>query len=297
MRIISIGEILWDVYEDKELLGGAPFNFSVHSKRLGHDVYFVSSVGKDKRGDLALKRVSDYQLSTKLISRVNNYPTGIVRISKDSDGEPTYIIHHPAAYDYASLTNNQFKDILSFQPDWLYFGSINQMGTAVRNLTKRLFSLLPKTKCFYDMNLRNGHYSLGLIKELLKASTVLKLNIYETRICCELFGKKSMKLEDYCKWIVDAFMLEGVCITMGSKGCITYFGEEFVKSPAYQVKEVDLIGAGDAFAAGFLHGIYNNWELNKTCDFANRLGACNVKKDGAIPEWTIEELLSLKINN
>ena len=32
MRIISIGEILWDVYGDKEFVGGAPFNFSVHSR-------------------------------------------------------------------------------------------------------------------------------------------------------------------------------------------------------------------------------------------------------------------------
>ena len=60
MRIISIGEILWDVYENEEFIGGAPFNFSVHANRLGHEVYFISAVGKDTRGDSALLCISDY---------------------------------------------------------------------------------------------------------------------------------------------------------------------------------------------------------------------------------------------
>ena len=84
---------------------------------------------------------------------------------------------------------------------------------------------------------------------------------------------------------------------MGRKGCLTYFGGEYVQLPGYQVQEVDLVGAGDAFAAGFLHGINNNWDLNRTCDFANRLGAFSIKKKGAIADWTIEDLLSLELNN
>ena len=54
MRIISVGEILWGVYENVEHIGGAPFNFSVHANRLGHKVYFISAVGEDDRGDCAL---------------------------------------------------------------------------------------------------------------------------------------------------------------------------------------------------------------------------------------------------
>ena len=65
MRIISIGEILWDVYEDEEHIGGAPFNFSVHVNSLGHEVYFISAVGVDSRGGLGLLSISNYDLSTK----------------------------------------------------------------------------------------------------------------------------------------------------------------------------------------------------------------------------------------
>ena len=33
MRIVSIGEILWDVFPNGEHLGGAAFNFSAHARR------------------------------------------------------------------------------------------------------------------------------------------------------------------------------------------------------------------------------------------------------------------------
>ena len=47
LRIVSIGEVLWDVFDNSEKLGGAPFNFAVHASRLGHKIAFVSAVGDD----------------------------------------------------------------------------------------------------------------------------------------------------------------------------------------------------------------------------------------------------------
>jgi fructokinase len=55
MTIVSIGEVLWDVFEEGEKLGGAPFNFRVHATRLGHRVVFVSAVGHDAGGRRTLR--------------------------------------------------------------------------------------------------------------------------------------------------------------------------------------------------------------------------------------------------
>ena len=292
MRIISIGEILWDIYENEEHIGGAPFNFSVHAKRLGHEVYFISAVGEDKRGKEALQYIHDYGLSTKFVKKVKGYPTGYVDVTIDIDGYPSYDIHRPVAYDFPSLTPKQINDIFSFQPDWLYFGTLQQMSVVARELTCKLIELLPKTRRFYDMNLRDGHYTPVLARELLKVSSILKLNSEETKICCELFNQKPMELRDFCKWTVDEFELEGVCVTTGPKGCAIYFDGEYLESPGLSVEVVDPVGAGDAFATGFFHGLSNNWKLDKVCDFANRLGAIIIKKKGAIPDWTIEEVFS-----
>ncbi len=50
MKIVSVGEILWDLVEGREFLGGAPLNFALHAAQLGHEVLMVSAVGDDDRG-------------------------------------------------------------------------------------------------------------------------------------------------------------------------------------------------------------------------------------------------------
>ena len=58
MKILSIGEVLWDVFDhDREFVGGAPLNVSVHVRRLGHSAALFSAVGNDRRGDQALERI------------------------------------------------------------------------------------------------------------------------------------------------------------------------------------------------------------------------------------------------
>jgi fructokinase len=56
---------------------------------------------------------------------------------------------------------------------------------------------------------------------------------------------------------------------------------------------VDTVGAGDAFAAAFLHGLGSGWPLGKIADFANRVGALIAARPGAVPDWTPEECWAL----
>ncbi|MGB9612510.1 MAG: PfkB family carbohydrate kinase, partial [Bryobacteraceae bacterium] len=103
MRIAAIGEILWDVFADAERLGGAVFNLAAHARRLGHEVYFISAVGDDVRGRAALKRMRELDLATRFVRVVAGRPTGTVSVWLDSDGQPDFTIHRPAAYDFAAL--------------------------------------------------------------------------------------------------------------------------------------------------------------------------------------------------
>ena len=239
-----------------------------------------------------MKYVHDNGLPTRFIQKVKGFPTGYVDVTIGIDGCPSYEIYRPAAYDFPSLTSQQISEIIALQPDWLYFGTVQQTNNTAWKLTRKLFKLLPKSRRFYDMNLRGGHYTIELVKELLKASSILKLNNEETQICCQLFSKNTMRVKDFCKWVVDEFDLEGVCVTMGSEGCTTYFDGEYLRSQGCSVEVVDPVGAGDAFAAGFLHGLSEEWELRETCNYANHLGALIAGKIGAIPEWSVDGIMT-----
>ena len=67
MTILSIGEILWDVYSDSSRLGGAPFNFAVNAHRLGHRVLFLSATGDDERGAAAREKAAALGLDTSFL--------------------------------------------------------------------------------------------------------------------------------------------------------------------------------------------------------------------------------------
>ena len=154
MKIVSVGEVLWDILPSTEHLGGAPFNFAWHAHNLGHEVCFVSAVGNDQRGNQALEQMSEAGLSTRFIRRVSNYPTGTVTVAMDSLGSPNYTIHRPAAYDFPVLSPADFDALLNPAPDWIYFGTLQQMSAPAHDLTLRLLAAAPSAKRFYDLNLR-----------------------------------------------------------------------------------------------------------------------------------------------
>ena len=73
-----------------------------------------------------------------------------------------------------------------------------------------------------------------------------------------------------------------VGIKMGNAGCLVMDqkGVSF-RLPAFQVEAVDATGAGDAFTAGFVAGVWQGWSLEKTARLANAAGALCVTGSGA----------------
>lgn len=289
MNIISIGEILWDVFAGSEHLGGAPFNFAAHARRLGHDLVFLSAVGADTRGDRALARVAELGLSTRFIRRVPQQPTGFVSVELDDENQPRFAIHRPAAYDYVQLDEKEYEELSGWRPDWIYFGTLHQMGRQARGSTEQLLRHCPQAKRFYDVNLRAESYTAALVCHLLGSADVVKLNEAEALEVAQMFGTPVESLEGFCRDYAARFGWEAVCVTRGADGCVLLVGGEYVEAEGYTVQVSDTVGAGDAFAAAFLHGLAAGWTPQEIADSANRLGALVASRHGAVPPWTLEE--------
>jgi fructokinase len=289
---ISIGAILWDVFgpgPDNERIGGAPFNFAAHAAQLGHNVAFVSAVGTDARGERALARMSELGLDTRFVKRVSNAPTGHVTIDLSVTGQPDYVIHRPAAYDFASLSDADadadFDALAAMSPDWIYYGTLEQMSPKVRQLTKRLIATCPRAQRIYDPTLRKDSYSAALVRELLADATVLKLNEEEAGIVgAMVLGDTPASLEDFCRSATERLGCQTVCVTRGEHGCVILHRGQCTTSPGHRVTVVDTVGAGDAFAAALVHGLGAGWPLQQIADFANRRGAWVAGCAGAIPD-------------
>src|SRR5271166_5187096 len=124
MRILCVGEILWDVIDGAEHLGGAPLNFAAHAQKLGHEVFPLSAVGDDDRGHRALQLISARGISTEFIRILPGKPTGTAEVELDLDGKPTFRIVRPAAYDFVDLSFHDIQQLAGLNPQWIYFGTL-----------------------------------------------------------------------------------------------------------------------------------------------------------------------------
>ena len=293
MRIVSIGEVLWDVIGDKEYLGGAALNFAAHAARLGHTVFFVSAVGKDERGRRVLARMAELGLSTRYVREVETHPTGVVTVELDPAGVPRFTLHHPAAYDAPTLTDGDVAELLSPKPDWIYFGTLFQMSPQARQLTYKLIDSHCGARLLYDVNLRKDSYTAPLVRELMARAQVAKLNEDEAKTIDQMFGRASRSREDFCRVYANEFGWQSVCVTRGDKGCAMLVNGEYVEASGYAVQAQDTVGAGDAFAAAFVHGLSLQWPPAEIADFANRVAALVASRPGGTPLWTLEEARTL----
>jgi fructokinase len=293
MKIICIGEILWDVFPDVEHLGGATFNFAAHARRLGHDVVFISAVGDDERGRAARARAAALGLPAEFIRTVPGAQTGIVAVKLDASGQPSFTIHRPAAYDLLELGEADYSRISRFGPDWIYYGTLYQTSPHTRELVRKAVEHCPRSKRLYDINLRRDSYTPVLVEELFQTANVVKLNEDEAATVGSFLGLPHNSIEEFCRLTADRFHLDAVCVTRGGKGCAILSGREYAEVAGYSVAVRDTVGAGDAFAAAFLHGLSQGWPPGRTGDFANRLGALVASRQGAIPPWSLEECEAL----
>jgi fructokinase len=294
MNILSIGEVLWDVFGDTEHLGGAAFNFAAHAKILGHSVSFISAIGEDERGQRVREKMEAMGLPTRFVRQVNDLPTGIVTVNLDVSGQPHFIIHRPAAYDFPDLSDGDLKELSSPQTDWIYFGTLFQMSAKAKALTLKVIDANSETRRFYDVNLREDCYEASLVNELMSLATTVKLNDQEADMIQSTFGWSYRSLEEFCQGTARRFGWEAVCVTRGKAGCVLLVGDHYVEADGYEVRVADTVGAGDAFAAAFLHGMGRGWPAQEVADFANRVGALVASRPGGTPSWTIEEALLLQ---
>jgi fructokinase len=223
VKIISTGEVLWDVFEHREILGGAPLNFSASLQRLGHSVSLVTGVGTDQRGDDILRRMSELCLSTEFVQRIPGVDTGIARVTLDAGGSASFVIPRPAAFDSLNIDDQLYSRIAALHGDWIYFGTLSNVSQSNFDLLNEILSDTPTIKGFYDMNLREGHWQLALVEQLSHLATVLKLNDVESEILFHLlYPTERYSLEEFCRRWAARFDIETICVTLGSQGCAVF---------------------------------------------------------------------------
>ena len=271
INILSIGELLWDIFPDKKILGGAPANFVFHARQFGSDATLFTALGNDKQG-LDLEKTAAKAGIIMQSSRVS-HPTGTAEIILNNEQVPTYKLNDDCAWDHIPLTNN--LKIFAAKADLIVFGTIAQRNFESRNTIKKALKLSkPSSKILFDINLRLNFYTKEIIEESLSAANYLKLNDEEESVLQNLFNKN-------IEQIISDFNLELAILTLGPKGSKIITSNSMSECPAAKCKIVDTVGAGDSFTAFFIINYLKGMSISESQKKASKVAAYVCAHNGA----------------
>jgi fructokinase len=282
--ILVIGEILFDVFPNYKRLGGAPFNFAYHLKNLDFDVRFISRVGKDAAGNEILQTLEQCDFDLGDIQLDDVHPTGTVNVQLDENGVPKFDIIPDVAYDYIEFIPEIHAELLS-ESAMIYFGSLVQRSkVGYKSLQDMIARKSPATLGFYDINLRPDCYNGILIKDSLLHTTILKLNAEELDKLKQLMFFTENH-DAFIHHLMETYSINIVSLTKGEMGSELYTLEDhFSADTVEEIKVVDSVGAGDAYAAMLSAGILRDWPPEEILQRASMFAARICKIKGAVPD-------------
>ena len=273
--IISLGEVLWDLFPDGSRFGGAPANFACHAALSEGDVTMVSAVGDDARGREAIRILEGYGIDTGLMQVIADASTGTVGVDLDPAGKPTFKIHENSAWDRIQW-NGAIESSVR-QADAVYFGTLGQRSELSRNTIRRCVETAAElgTARIVDINLRTPFYDEELIRHSIELASILKLSDDELPGVCSACGVTPTDRADaVMRQVLEFGNLDMVVMTRGADGALLVTADHTIKQSGIPTTVVDTVGAGDAFSAAFLigelRGETHEQNLRKACEIAAR---------------------------
>ena len=251
-------------------LGGKGANQAVAASRLGAEVAFVGTVGKDEFGEKLIRMISSENIDTSLInSKAGQSGTALINVLENSNNE---VISYPGTNQ---LTQHAYIDEGSLSEAEIIICQMEVNEEETFNLFKRA----KQKNCKTILNL--APYK-KIRSEILTLTDVLIVN--ETEFS-ELSGiELNLINEDINIDIInspESLKSIDLIVTLGKRGVLIFSKGKKTFIAAEQVKAIDTVGAGDCFVGAMSYGILNGKDLLAASKFANKVASISVTKKGA----------------
>ena len=280
LKVIAIGEIVWDCLPSGKQLGGAPLNFSFFAKELGAESYAISAVGRDALGDETLEVASATGVCLDHVQR-NELPTSRVLVSLDGNGIPQYEIVENVAWDAIECTEQALE--LMKDASVICWGSLAQRSEKSRKSVLAMLASAPES-CVkvFDINIRQHYYSREVIESSLEYADILKLNEDELPLVADMLRLAGSEREIVAA-LIQKYALTHLIYTHGADFSEVYAADgAYSHIPTPKVKVADTVGAGDSFTAVFVTSLLHGRTLGEAHAKAVEVSAYVCTQNGAI---------------
>lgn len=280
-------------------VGGSPLNIAVGCSRLGLSAALLTGLGRDKVGDFIRNFLDKEGVNTEKIPVIDGARSSAVVLGieppdrfplvyyRDNCADSQINMDHVLAAEIEKARLMEFSGTaLNIEPT--RSAAFLASEIAVRNHVPVVLDLDFRADQWHDIRafgvtvrafMKNANIVLGTEEEVLAAYITdnSQLNITHQQISApEITGNLDEAIEGILSLGVDALIMK-----TGSRGAKIYLPDGTQQEvPGFPVDVLNILGAGDAFAAGFIYGYLKGWDLYKSCRMGNACGAFVVTQLG-----------------
>ena len=279
-------------------VGGCATNTAIDLAKidLNLPVSVIGKIGDDEYGRYVMRQMRKYRIDTHGVSISNDKPTSFSDVMSMPSGERTFFHARGANADFSP----EDVDISSINSLMLHIGYIllldcfdkqdDEYGTVMARFLHKVQQNGIKTSIDVVSD-STADYKAKIIPALkycdfaflneLESSKVSDLDPYN------LDGTLNIEnIKNTMVFIAECGVKEKVIVHCKTAGfCYNVPTEEFTIVPSINIPSKDIkgsVGAGDAFCAGCLYGIYNHFDDKKTLEFAACAAACNLFSENSV---------------
>jgi sugar/nucleoside kinase (ribokinase family) len=254
--------------------GGCAANTGIALGKLGIPTRVVGRVGRDGFGDFMVRELERHGVDAAGVARDATANTSATMVTVHSDAERSFI-HYRGAN--AELTDVDVTPALLAGARLLHVAGSLLMPRFDGEPTARVLADARRrglVTCLDTCWDAQGRW-MKVLAPCLPHVDHFVPSIEEAR---EITGRQAP--ESVAAALIDAGV-GTVVLKMGENGCYVRSRDDRFSLPALKVDAVDALGAGDAFAAGYIAGLVQGWDLERAARFATAVGATCVTALGA----------------
>ncbi|BCX02524.1 MAG: hypothetical protein KatS3mg053_0462 [Candidatus Roseilinea sp.] len=308
----DIGAPFVEITRFAAFVGGSPTNISVGARRLGLRSALLTAVGDDLVGDFILNFLNKEGVETRFITRKPGHRTSAVLLGIEPPDRFPLIYYRDNCADM-ELTIDDVLAAPIASAKVFQFAGTNLYKDPCRSATLFAAELARRNgvRVVLDVDFRPDQWhdprAFGVaIRSVLHTVDIViatddELNAAMLTDPAQMSLTHSQvsdaRVQGDAESAIRAMMAMGVQAVVrkrGLQGSRVYLRDgSTIDAAAFPVEVVNILGAGDAFAAGFLYGYVNGWGWYKSARLANACGAILVTKHGCANFMpTLEEVMA-----
>lgn len=295
----NIGSPFNDIKGFDAFVGGSPLNIAVACARLGVNASLLTAVGNDKVGEFILNFLNNEGVNTHCIPVKNSARSSAVVLGiEPPDKFPLVFYRDNAADSQVTIDDVQNACVQDYKILLINGTALNIEPSRSSTFYATEVASKNNVDVVLDLDFRadqwHDYRAFGLTIRAILPKVKIAIGTEEEILAATLYDTSQVTITDQqisapeIKGDIDDSIsqllssgIEILLVKRGANGVSIYKKDGSREDvPGFPVEVLNVLGAGDAFAGGFLYGYLQGWDLYKACRMGNASGAQVVTKKG-----------------